>query len=137
MGARFGATLVLSVPGSVRIFLAKEPVDMRKGFDGLAALVRLQGEDVYSGHLFAFVSNRRDRIKILTWDNGGFALFYKRLEKGRFRSPRWTGSETSVQLDAAQLSMLLDGIDLASVRRPPKWKPPTLSRKGIDIIERV
>lgn len=128
---------MLNVPGSVRIFLAKEPVDMRKGFDGLASLVKLQGEDVYSGHLFAFASKRLDRIKILTWDNGGFVLFYKRLEKGRFRMPRWAGTETSVQLDGAQLSMLLDGIDMNMVRRPPKWKPSSLSRKGIDIIELV
>lgn len=128
---------MLSVPGSVRIFLAREPVDMRKGFDGLAALVRFQGEDVYSGHLFAFASKRLDRIKILTWDNGGFVLFYKRLEKGRFRMPRWTGSETTAQLDSAQLSMLLDGIDLNAVRRPQKWKPPSFSPKGIDILDPV
>lgn len=128
---------MLSVPSSVRIFLAKEPVDMRKGFDGLASLVKRQGEDVFSGHLFAFASKRLDRIKILTWDSGGFVLFYKRLEKGRFRMPRWAGTETSVQLDSAQLSMLLDGIDINMVRRPPKWRPTLPSKKGIDIVELV
>lgn len=128
---------MLSVPGSVRIFLAREPADMRKGFDGLAALVRRQGAEVFSGHLFAFISKRRDRIKILVWDNGGFVLFYKRLEKGRFRMPRCSEGQASVPLDSAQLSMLLDGIDLSSVRRPKKWQPPTLKRKGIDILDPV
>ena len=97
---------------------------MRKGFDGLAALVRRQGAEVFSGHLFAFISKRRDRIKILVWDNGGFVLYYKRLEKGRFRMPRCTEEEASVRLDSAQLAMLLDGIDVSMVRRPEKWSPP-------------
>ena len=88
---------MLTLPSSVRVYLASEPTDMRKGFDGLRALVIGLGQDVYSGHLFVFVSRRGDRIKILSWDRGGFVLWYKRLEKGRFRSTtlmlastRWT-----------------------------------------------
>jgi transposase len=110
---------------------------MRKGFDGLAALVRRHGGDVFSGHLFAFISKRRNRIKILVWDNGGFVLYYKRLEKGRFRMPLRADGATSVQLDSAQLSMLLDGIDVSSVCRPKKWCPPSSRRKGIDSVDRV
>lgn len=116
---------MLSLPGAVRIYLATEPTDMRKGFDGLTALVKRHGGDVFSGHLFAFVSRRRDRIKILTWDNGGFVLFYKRLEQGRFRLPLCHDDSSRVQLDGPQLSMLLDGVDVSRVRRPKKWLPPT------------
>ena len=80
---------MLTLPESVRIYLATAPTDMRKGFDGLSALIEHElGEDVYSGHLFVFVSRRGDRVKILTWERGGFVLWYKRLERGRFRLPR-------------------------------------------------
>lgn len=118
---------VLNLPGAVRIYLATEAVDLRKGFDGLAALVQRHGGDVFSGHLFAFLSRRRDRIKILTWDNGGFVLFYKRLEQGRFRMPACHDGSSRVRLDGPQLSMLLDGVDVSRVRRPKKWLPPTNS----------
>lgn len=128
---------MLSLPSSVRIFLAREPTDMRKGFDGLAALVRRQGGEVFSGHLFAFISKRRDRLKILFWDNGGFVLYYKRLEKSRFQLPQCGEDTQCVQLDSAQLAMLLDGIDLKMVRRPVKWLPPNWERKGIDIGDQV
>ncbi len=123
---------MLTLPRSVRIYLASEPTDMRKGFDGLGALVAQRGQDVFSGHLFVFVSRRGDRIKILSWDRGGFVLWYKRLEKGRFRRPRIGSEQTSVELDAAQLAMLLDGIDYSRVKRPPVWEPPKRSAWGID-----
>jgi transposase len=115
---------VLLLPGSVRILLATEPVDMRNGIDGLAGIV--QGawrEDVYAGHYFVFVSRRRDSVKILTWDNGGFVVFYKRLEAGRFRRPQLAENASTVPLDSTQLAMLLDGIDLSRVRRTRKWMP--------------
>ena len=114
---------MISLPSSVRIYLATATTDMRKGFDGLSALVRNWNEDLYSGHLFVFVSRRGDRIKILTWDTGGFVLYYKRLERGRFRVPKLVEGQIKMQLDAAELSMLLDGIDFSRVRRPKKWQP--------------
>lgn len=98
---------------------------MRKGHDGLAALVINElREDVFSGHLFVFVSKRGDRIKVLSWDRGGLALWYKRLERGRFRAPKIEDTCKSVALDYGELSMLLEGIDLRKVKRPVRWEPP-------------
>jgi len=114
---------MLSLPRSVRIFLATEPTDMRKGHDGLFALVRDFGLDAFSGHLFVFVSKRRNRLKILTWSAGGFVVLYKRLERGRFKMPAVAAGQETVRLDATQLTMLLDGIDLSRVRRPKLWEP--------------
>ena len=80
---------MMLLPSSVRIYLAREPADMRKSIDGLSAFVQQSLKvDIYSGHLFVFLRKRRDRAKILYWENGGFALFYKRLERGCFQRPR-------------------------------------------------
>lgn len=117
---------MLTLPESVRIYLATGPTDMRKGFDGLSALVENElGQDVYSGHLFVFVSRRGDRVKILAWERGGFVLWYKRLEQGRFRRPALAPEQKSVTLDAGQLTMLLEGVDYSRLRRPKRWQPPT------------
>ncbi len=79
---------MLTLPPSVRVYLALDAVDLRRGHDGLCALVERRYQlDPHHGHLFAFVGRRRDRIKILYWDRGGFVLVYKRLERGRFRLP--------------------------------------------------
>ncbi|QDG50197.1 IS66 family insertion sequence element accessory protein TnpB [Persicimonas caeni] len=115
---------MLTLPRGVRIYLAREPVDMRKGIDGLSALVRQFGEDVFSGHLFVFISKRGDRLKILTWDTGGFVVFYKRLEKGTFKRPKIAAADATLRLDAAQLTLLLEGIDFSRLRRPKLWQPP-------------
>ncbi|MCE9672606.1 IS66 family insertion sequence element accessory protein TnpB, partial [Myxococcus stipitatus] len=72
----------------------------------------------------AFVSRRGDRIKVLTWSRGGFVLLYKRLETGRFRLPKVDADASAVHLDATQLAMLLDGMDVTGVKRPPAWTPP-------------
>jgi transposase len=114
---------MLSITSAVRIFLWTAPVDMRKGFDGLQALVRAAGMDVFSGHLFVFVSRRADRAKILSWERGGFVLWYKRLSKGTF-GVRRDGDAASVEvLDPGQLAMLLDGVDYKRVRRSKRWEP--------------
>lgn len=115
---------MLSIPAAVKIFLAAEPTDMRRGFDGLAAMVQSRGQDVFSGHLFVFLSKRYDRVKILTWERGGFALWYKRLERGRFRLPHFTDDDNTLELDAGQLAMLLDGVDLKKIKRNVAWTPP-------------
>lgn len=115
---------MLTLPRSVRIFLATQPVDMRRGHDGLLAIVTNQWRlDAFAGHLFAFVGKRGDRLKLLFWDRGGFVLYYKRLERHRFRVPRVADRATRIELDALELSMLLDGIDVRSVRRPRLWEP--------------
>jgi len=120
------------LPESVRILLFTAPTDMRKGFEGLSGLVHAAGEDVYSGALFVFVSRRRDRLKILTFQKGGFVLWYKRLEQGRFKPTRTKGEER-VPLDSTDLSLLLEGIDVSRVRRPKRWRPRSRARLGIDI----
>ncbi len=115
---------MLTIPRSVRILIGSTPIDMRKSIDGLMGIV--QGalrENPYSGHLFVFVSRRCDRVKILTWDKGGFVLVYKRLERGRFKLPHMDPSTMAVEIDATQLAMLLDGIDFGWVPRPEHWKP--------------
>jgi transposase len=117
---------VLTIPRPVRIWIGSTPIDMRKAIDGLLAVVQEElRKDAYSGHLFVFVSRRCDRVKILAWDNGGFVLLYKRLEKGRFKLPHMDPSSMAVEIDATQLAMLLDGIDFGRVRRPEHWKPPS------------
>ena len=113
---------MIGLPESVKILLFTEPTDMRKGFDGLGSLVTAAGEDIYAGHLYVFLSRRRDRAKILTFQNGGFVLWYKRLERGRFR-PMPSSTSGRVALDATELTMLLDGIDVARVRRAKHWRP--------------
>ena len=120
---------MLTLPRSVRIFIGSTPIDMRKSIDGLMAIV--QGElceDAYSGHLFVFLSRRCDRVKILTFDKGGFVLFYKRLERGQFRLPHMDPNAMAIEIDATQLAMLLDGIDYGRVRRPKHWEPPQSDR---------
>ena len=85
---------MLSIPSTTRVFLATEPTNMRKGFDGLFALVEsVIREDPFSGHLFVFRNRKRDRLKVLWWDSDGLAIFYKRLERGNYQFP--TDSEVS------------------------------------------
>jgi transposase len=121
---------VLTIPRAVRIFLSSGAQDMRKSIDGLKAIVEAElEEDAYSGHLFVFVSRRGDRVKVLTWDKGGFVLYYKRLERGQFRLPHMDPNAMAVQIDVTQLSMLLDGIDYSRVRRPTPWMPKQAGEK--------
>jgi transposase len=79
---------MLALGPSARMFLASDPVDMRRGHDGLFAIIETWGLDPFSRDLFCFVGKRRDHVKVLVWTRGGFLLLYKRLEKGRFQLPR-------------------------------------------------
>lgn len=108
------------LPAGTRIWLAVGQTDMRRGFDGLAAIVQEKlSADPFSGHVFVFRGRRGDLVKLLWWDGDGLCLFAKRLERGRFIWPLAT--EGSVRLTAAQLSMLLEGIDW---RHPARtWQP--------------
>ncbi|MGZ6674025.1 MAG: IS66 family insertion sequence element accessory protein TnpB [Solirubrobacteraceae bacterium] len=115
---------MLMLPPSVRIYLTTEAVDLRRGHDGLAALVLRQwGDALYEGHLFVFVGRRLDRCKILFFDRGGLVLYYKRLERGRFRLPERSRDGAAIEMDATGLAMLLDGIDIRRVHRPEPWRP--------------
>ena len=114
---------MIGLPSSVKIYLSTGPSDLRKGFNGLSGMVREWGLDLYSGHLFVFFSRRGNTVKILTWDRGGFVVWHKRLEWGRYKIPKVASGESRVQLDAGQLSMLLDGVDIGKVRRQKCWEP--------------
>ena len=113
---------MLMLPPSVRIFICAQPVDMRCGFDRLAELTRtLIQQQPLSGHLFVYCGRRRDRVKILWWDRSGYVVWYKRLEKSVFR---FTAAEGGVaEVEAAELALLLEGIDLAGARRRPRFTP--------------
>ena len=107
---------------AARIHLCVAPADMRRGFDTLAAMVKdFLGHDPLSGHLFLFVSRSKDRLKILHWESDGFSLWYKRLEEGTFRLPRVDTGNASVELKASELAMLLEGIDLKSIKRSKRF----------------
>lgn len=122
---------MLSLPLPVRIFLCSQPADMRRSFDGLAQMVReFLGADPLCGHLFVFRSKRGDRLKLLYWDSDGLAIWYKRLEKGTFRFPPATDGGHGVELRAADLTMLLDGVDLGSVQRQQRYRRPTLAAQA-------
>ena len=111
---------MIALSAGSRVWLAAGVTDLRKGFDGLAALVQtVLDKDPFSGHLFCFRGRRGDLVKILWWDGDGLCLFAKRLERGRFVWPR--AEQGVAVLTPAQLSMLLEGIDW---RRPERtWRP--------------
>lgn len=112
---------MLSLPPAVRIFAATAPTNMHLSFDRLAALARdVLAQDPLSGHLFAFFNRSADRVKILYWDRSGFCLWYKRLEQGVFHFPR--AATTPLEVDAAELTLLLDGIDLTAAIRRPRFR---------------
>ena len=114
---------MIGLPSGTRIWLAAGLTDMRRGFDGLAALAQSALEqEPFSGHVFVFRGRRGDIIKLLWWDGQGMCLFAKRLEKGRFIWPQ--AESGSVSLAPAQLSMLLEGIDW---RMPVRTWQPTLA----------
>jgi transposase len=121
---------MLSFPPAVRIWLGSQPVDLRRRFDGLAEQVRqyLQA-DPLSGHVFVFRNKRSDRVKLLYWDEDGFVIVSKRLEAGTFRRPAPVEGQTSVTLRAAELAMLLDGIDWQHAQRSRRYHRPA-SRLG-------
>jgi transposase len=117
---------MLHLPASVRVYLCLSACDMRKSFDSLHALVRDHLElDAFAGHLFVFRSRRADRVKILSWDRDGFALWAKRLEKGTYA---WPGEdspgERRREITTQELGALLSGIDLARAPRRKRYARP-------------
>jgi transposase len=116
---------MLNLPPSVRVWICAQPADLRKSFDALATLVRdWLGGDPLSGHIFVFRNKAADRVKLLVWEEDGYAIWYKRLERGTFRFPPSADAHPRVEVRAADLIMLLQGIDLSSVKRSKRYYRP-------------
>ena len=115
---------MLTLPPTVRVFLAPGATDMRKQFDGLAQVARdVIRRDPLSGHLFVFCNRRRDRLKILVWDRTGFWLLAKRLEKGTFAWPNARPSSSGgIEMASEELTALLAGFDVSRVPRRRWWR---------------
>ena len=113
---------MLTLPSSVRIYMAAEPVDLRRGFDGWAAATRSLLGDPLRGHLFCLLNKRKNRIKVLVWDRTGYVVLYKRLERGTFALPTQPApGQGQVEVDAAEFGLMLEGLDLRGARRRPRW----------------
>jgi len=118
---------MLSVSSQTRIFVAREAVDIRKSFNGLIGLAEsVLKQDPLSGHLFVFINRRRDRIKLLYWGGTGFCIWYQHLEQGGYQLPSASpaNEQEGIEITATQLSLILDGVDLASVRQRPRYRSP-------------
>jgi transposase len=112
-----------------RIYLYNLPVDMRRSFDGLMSIVQAEFEqDVRQGDLFLFINRRRDRIKMLWWDEDGLAIFMKRLEQGTFERPAGAPDGKHVQIDRTELGLLLSGIELESAKRRKRYRARLMLR---------
>lgn len=116
---------MIAISPHTKVYLAKDATDMRRSFRGLITLTEsvLRQEPV-SGHLFVFLNRRRDLMKILYWDGTGFCIWYKRLERGSYQRPAAVVGEeqTDLELSMAQLSLMLQGIDLTSVRQRLRFR---------------
>jgi transposase len=128
------ASALLSPLGQTKIHLYAKPVDMRRSFDGLHAIVQSEfRRDIRDGDVFVFLNRRLDRVKLIHWDRDGMAIWMKRLERGTFQRPRSPPSGVQVEMDATDLTLLLSGIELASVKRRRRYafdaaKPAALER---------
>lgn len=116
---------MLSIPPSVRVYLASEACDMRKSFRGLSGLIRERLDaDPLSGHIFCFLNRRRNMLKLLVHVRTGYAIYYRRLSRGTFQLPELEDGQTRVEIDAATLTLILEGIDLRSVKRRLRRRRP-------------
>jgi transposase len=122
---------MLTLPTSLRVFAKTGPTDMRKSFDGLVGIVERElGQQVESGDLFLFFNRRSDRVKVLWFTGDGLVIWYRRLESGTFEVPRaaravqddGSPSPAGIEIRLSDLALILEGIDLASVRRRPRWR---------------
>lgn len=124
---------MLNLTSHLRIYLHVKPVDMRKSFDGLFGIVKNEfGHDVREGGLFLFLNRHRNRIKLMYWDVDGIAIWMKRLERGSFQHPQPASTAKQLLIDAAQLHLLLSGIELQSVKRRKRYVVPSSNHKQND-----
>ncbi len=121
---------MMFLPRAVRVYVATTPCNLRKSFEGLSNEVRgALARDPLSGHVFVFLNRRKNQVKLLLWTRGGFTIVHKRLERGTFTFPaKVTPAAVSVEIDAHELSMLLEGIDARSARTSKRWEPPAHAR---------
>jgi len=124
---------MIQMLAAVRVFVCTQPTDMRKGFDGLSGLAEhVLRQDPLSGHLFVFRNRARNRLKVLYWDQDGLAIWYKRLERGTFQLPSdllpSDSNPVDAEISAGELSLLLGGIELASVKRRKRYQRPAKPR---------
>ena len=116
---------MISFSPSMKIYLHRQPIDMRKSYDGLFGIVKNDlALDVRNGGLFMFINVRRNRVKLMYWDRDGIAIWQKRLERGSWQHPQPNDNAKHLEIDAAELTLLLAGIDLASVKRRPRYVSP-------------
>jgi len=114
---------MLNLSSTIRIFVCQTPTDMRKQFDGLSALVtHTFGKDVMRGDYFVFINRAKNRCKVLCWDRDGFAIWAKRLERGRFQLPASEMGSLVTEVDATILAMILGGVDLDSAKRRKRYQ---------------
>jgi transposase len=117
---------MIILPRAVRVYFATRPANLHRSFDGLSNEVRATlARDPLSGHVFVFLNRRKNQVKLLVWTRGGFTIVHKRLERGVFSFPaRVTAESASVAIDAHELAMLLEGIDVEA-RTSTRWEPPS------------
>jgi transposase len=116
---------MLSFSDRTPIYLYAGVCDMRKSFDGLLGLIEVARiANALSGAWFVFRNRRGDKLKIMYFDRDGLAIWYKRLEQGRFQWPSVEPGQKAVSIDASELRLILEGIDLGSVQRRKRWQPP-------------
>lgn len=116
---------MIALPPQIRVFLYRLPTDMRKSFHGLVALTESAlKQDPLSGSLFVFLNRRRDRIKVLYWGQTGFCIWYQQLQQGTYQLPTEEALDAreTIEVTRSQLSLILDGIDLASVRQRTRFQ---------------
>lgn len=126
---------MLSFPAGVRLFVATQPTDLRKSYDGLSALVENEfGMSATSGDLFIFLNRRGTQVRILFWDRDGYCVLMKRLERGTFRRVESADGKAHVEIDAGELAMLLEGIDAPTVRRRKRYRaaPPAKTTETVE-----
>ena len=124
-GAVVGEHIVILLPRAVRVYFATGATNLRTSFECLSNEVRtVLAHDPLSGHVFVFLNRRRNQVKLLLWTRDGFTIMHKRLERGQFTFPAHVvDGASSVAIDAHELSMLLEGIDMADVRTSERWEP--------------
>jgi transposase len=126
--------MLFGISGNARLFLYCMPTDMRKGFDGLSGLVTNKlGQNPLSGDIFIFVNRTRTLVKILVWDQTGFAIWHKRLEQGTFEMPQIEKGQSSIEINRQKLMLILEGISLKSIQNRKRF----LLKKDDNLIKKV